>query len=294
MQDVTACPLCGNKNLTTYEQCRDHLVTHEVFLLRHCNNCDVLITTPRPPGQLLHIYYQSQDYVSHSSSGTNFINRLYLISRAFTLKQKLIRLNQFSSKGRLLDVGCGTGNFVNTCKKNGWQVEGVEPSPEARRLALKITPDILPSIEDLPKDSTYNAITLWHVLEHLTDPNKTIQTLKSKLDATGTIFIAVPNYKSYDAQHYRSLWAGYDVPRHLWHFSQTTIKKLCDQNELKLQKILPMKLDSFYVSLLSEKYKHNGNPSVTTMIKGFYFGLRSNIHARQDQNYSSLLYIITK
>ena len=100
--------------------------------------------------------------------------------------------------------------------------------------------------------------------------------------------IAVPNYKSYDAKHYKQFWAAYDVPRHLWHFNQTSISKLVSKQSFQVEKVKPMWFDSFYVSMLSEKYKSGKmNP-----IKGFWIGLVSNFQAIRSKEASSLIYII--
>ena len=129
---------------------------------------------------------------------------------------------------------------------------------------------------------------MWHVLEHVPNVENQIAQLKRLLKPHGTIFIAVPNFKSYDANYYGNFWAAYDVPRHLWHFSKTAIQKLFAKQNLKLIKILPMILDSFYVSLLSEKYK----TGKMNFVKAFYIGLLSNIKAKQNLEYSSHIYVI--
>lgn len=167
--------------------------------------------------------------------------------------------------------------------------KGVEPTENARLQAQQITGlPIASSIEEIK--GSFSVITLWHVLEHVLDINNTIDTLVSRLDQTGTIFIAVPNYKSMDSTHYKQNWAAYDVPRHLWHFSQTTMTNLLKQHGLKIKTIEPMKLDAYYVSLLSEKYKA-GKTGVYQYINAIKTARKSNSLAKRTKEYSSLIYI---
>jgi 2-polyprenyl-3-methyl-5-hydroxy-6-metoxy-1,4-benzoquinol methylase len=215
------------------------------------------------------------------------IDEVYRTVRSITLKSKLRLINKYQSKFNLLDYGCGTGEFLATCKDVGWSVQGVEPSDDAR---IKNRRD-LHVVDDLSKVNTQvNAITMWHVLEHVHDLNETLAKLRSLLTNNGTIFIAVPNHESYDAQYYKNSWAGYDVPRHLWHFNKENIKSLLTRHNLRLQAIVPMKFDAYYVSLLSEGYKNPGKSGPIKSIAAFTRGMISNLKAGKD-NHSSLIYI---
>ena len=291
MSHIEACPICGNNTIGIFRECTDFLVSRETFTLIHCNRCDFLITSPTPKD--LTGYYKSEDYVSHTSSGTNLINRLYLTARVFTLRQKLSLVQKHAIKGKILDVGCGTGDFLEVCQKNGWSTDGVEPSDEARAIAAKKNLRVNSSLEE-NQSTALDAITLWHVLEHMPDLDVALKSLYSKLATNGTVFIAVPNFKSYDGTYYGSHWAGYDVPRHIWHFSKKAMENLLTKHSFKLTNVLPMKLDSYYVSLLSERYLKNGALSIPAMIRAFYRGFRSNLAARKENNYSSLIYIAKK
>ena len=205
-----------------------------------------------------------------------------------TLKQKLLLLNSFKSGSKsVLDFGAGTGDFLKTCKNNNWHVLGVEPNLEARENAAKKGIHLKENLFDVTNQK-FDVITLWHVLEHVENLKSTIKTLKSLLQPEGRIVVAVPNYKSYDAKFYKEHWAAYDVPRHLWHFSQKAIHKLFLEAEMIVEETLPMKFDSYYVSLLSEKNKTGkSNP-----IKAFYRGFLSNRRAKSTTEYSSLIYVI--
>jgi SAM-dependent methyltransferase len=255
-----------------------------------------VFTSPRPLPKDLGRYYVSDDYISHSRKTQNLFDKVYQISRHFTLKWKLnlVRENTLKSNGlqTLLDYGCGTGEFLRKCKTAGVSIKGVEPSDIARNHATQLTGQaIYKSIEE--SSETFDAITLWHVLEHVPNLDHVILQLKQKLNKNGTMFIAVPNHLSKDAQTYNSTWAGYDVPRHLWHFNQQSMERLLNRLSLKLERTIPMKLDSYYVSMLSEKHK-SGRNTLAGILKGFLNGVKSNYTARNTHEYSSLIYVVRK
>jgi 2-polyprenyl-3-methyl-5-hydroxy-6-metoxy-1,4-benzoquinol methylase len=293
MQEIKVCPVCEGLQLKKYLSCKDYTVSYETFQLTKCETCNLIITNPRPDDSKLGKYYISEDYISHTSSAKSLIDRIYLIARKFTLDRKLRLISRYNKPGKLLDYGCGTGEFINHCKSNSWVITGVEPSSVAREKATSLTlTKIKTSLQELGEEC-FDVITLWHVLEHIPNFEETLKTISKQLNDGGTLFIAVPNYQSLDAEIYKNIWAGYDVPRHLWHFAPSTIKKLLSNNSLTLKEIVPMKLDSFYVSLLSEKYKRS-KQSLPGMINAFVNGLRSNLKAKKTGNYSSLIYIIQK
>jgi 2-polyprenyl-3-methyl-5-hydroxy-6-metoxy-1,4-benzoquinol methylase len=293
MQSIKACPVCDGKVLKPFLSCIDHTVSHETFQLVKCMSCSFVITSPRPTDNALGKYYLSDDYISHSAKSASLFDKVYKFSRLFTLRWKmtLVKDNSVSPSqpNRLLDYGCGTGDFLNTAKKNGFSIFGIEPSSLARAHASELTGDtILESIEQT--EGYFDTITLWHVLEHIPDLNEKIAALKNRLAINGTMFIAVPNHLSMDAAIYKQNWAAYDVPRHLWHFNRTVMKNLMKKHLLHVEKIIPMKLDAFYVSMLSEKQK-NGKNSFLAMLKGFLIGMKSN-YGKNDNEYSSLIYVI--
>ncbi|NOT75231.1 MAG: class I SAM-dependent methyltransferase [Cyclobacteriaceae bacterium] len=248
------------------------------------------ITNPRPKEEEAGKYYQSTSYISHTSTAAGIMDYIYLIVRRFTLKWKYSLIKSHIQSGKLLDMGAGTGHFLNYCKSAGIEAYGVEPS-QARTSANNN--NIFQALNDLP-EAKFRVITLWHVLEHVYDLKETLTQLKNKLEENGTILVAVPNLQSFDAKHYQDQWAAYDVPRHVWHFSKESMKALMENNGLHVKEIIPMKLDSYYVSLLSEKNISNGKLSLTGVVKGIWNGLRSNLKAGNEMNYSSLIYIIKK
>lgn len=289
---ITTCPACGKNSWHKHLTSTDYTVSHETFDINSCSECNLLATSPRPAETDLSKYYQSSEYISHTDRASSLIDRIYLVARKFTLRWKfnLIR-SHARENGSLLDYGCGTGDFLAHCKQHSWETTGVEPSPAARDIAARKSISIIHTDIDQVA-AQYDAITLWHVLEHVPNPADLLRKLRSLLKKNGTLFIAVPNYQSYDGQYYKSYWAGYDVPRHLWHFNPESMKRLLTQHHFRLEKILPMKLDAFYVSLLSEKYRHNGVATGPSYVKAFITGLKSNLQARKTHNYSSLIYVI--
>lgn len=290
MVAVTECPVCKGRSLKPFRNCKDFTVSHETFTILKCEECSLALTSPRPNTEKLGKYYQSEEYISHSGKSSGLLGPLYTIARKYALNWKAGILKNSAAHGSALDFGCGTGEFLATLKTQGWNIEGVEPSDLARAKAKTITSqEIHASLEGV-SDKQFNAITAWHVIEHVPDLTLTIQQLQSMLKKDGTIFIAVPNYESPDAQKYKDLWAGYDVPRHLWHFSKKSMTQLLASNGLKVTAILPMRLDSYYVSMLSENYRNGNKSSIGNLARGFVSGFSSNIKAGPD-NYSSLIYI---
>lgn len=288
---VTSCPICKGTNLKHFLDCTDYTVSREVFSLKQCAVCQFAFTEPKPDEGSIGKYYLSENYISHTGGNKNLFDKVYLALRNFTLKWKRKVVLRNSTGKLLLDIGCGTGEFIKEMKANGWDTTGVEPSALARTAAEKKTGiNIKESYFEL-EDNIYDVITLWHVLEHLYDLADALKKFHNLLKKSGTIFIAVPNFQSYDALHYNSYWAGYDVPRHPWHFRKDNMKMLLEKNGFRIVKILPMHLDSFYVSLLSESYKNPNQWKFINLIKATAIGLKSNFKARNSLNYSSLIYI---
>jgi 2-polyprenyl-3-methyl-5-hydroxy-6-metoxy-1,4-benzoquinol methylase len=288
---VSLCPICSASSFQSFLTAKDYTTTGETFELVKCATCQFIITSPRPDQDSIAKYYQSDKYISHTGSSTSLFDKIYLFARTITLGWKRQLINKYKTSGKLLDYGCGTGEFLYHLKKNGWQISGVEPSAEARKKSAQLLQlFIYEGIEEV-REERFDVITLWHVLEHIHDLNEKLRSLKGVLKEDGIIFIAVPNHESPDGKKYGAHWAGYDVPRHLWHFSKETMKKLFDKNGLQLLSIQPMRLDAYYVSLLSESYKRGDQSKIITAIKAAWRGLISNILAHKNTNHSSLIYI---
>jgi 2-polyprenyl-3-methyl-5-hydroxy-6-metoxy-1,4-benzoquinol methylase len=291
----THCPVCGSADLQNMLQAKDHTVSGELFWIAECTNCTVRLTQDVPDESSIGSYYKSENYISHTNTAKGLINRLYHFIRKRTLlrKRNLIREITGLLHGKLLDLGSGTGSFLREMQQAGWEADGLEPDAVARKRAKELNGVDLSDTDRfyhlLP--GSFDAITLWHVLEHVHELNLYVQQLKKIVKDTGKIFIAVPNHASADAQIYKEHWAAYDVPRHLYHFSPRSMQVLMEKNGLKIVGYKPMWYDSFYISMLSSKYK-NGR---TNLAAACWNGLRSNLKTSGDvKKCSSIIYIVGK
>lgn len=289
---LTECPICRGKQFDLFLKCRDYTVSNEIFEIVSCHACDFKFTNPRPDSGSIGKYYESQEYVSHSNTTAGFINKLYHIIKGRAIKNKIRLVEDLEPQNKkILDIGCGTGSFLGAIKNVGWNVTGIEPNSKARKTAIDdFGIRVLEGLNQIPQEK-FSVITMWHVLEHVHGLQAQVKKINALLEPKGLAIIAVPNYISWDAIHYQSGWAAYDVPRHLYHFSPKAIKSLFSENGFEHIQSKPMKFDSFYVSLLSEKYKG----SIFGPIKAFINGLHSNIKASGNaENYSSVIYIFRK
>ncbi|MCK0130381.1 class I SAM-dependent methyltransferase [Flavobacteriaceae bacterium F08102] len=267
--------------------CIDHSVSKESFTLVYNEVLSLYKTDPVPKD--LASYYESDEYISHTDSKKTIIEFIYQTVRRVTLRQKLRLINRVAIQKSVLDIGCGTGDFIKVCENAGWNAVGIEPHEGARKIAQnKCNGTVHASIEHI--ETQFDVVTMWHVLEHVVDLEYYLEQLTRLVKPKGSLIIAVPNYRSDDAKHYGAYWAAYDVPRHVWHFSQESIQQLFKERPFTLVETRGMKFDAFYVSLLSEKYK-NGKGN---FLNAFWQGFRSNWRARRSSEYSSLIYVLKK
>lgn len=290
MLELDKCIVCGSNQFEPFLVCKDYTVSHEKFNIVSCKSCGFKFTNPRPEDSVLGNYYKAESYVSHSNTKKGLINKLYHSVRSYTLKQKVKMINGYVSRGTILDYGCGTGMFLKSCQDNGWDSFGMEPDDSARKIAAEQGLNVFSDkarIHTYIGTKTFDAITLWHVLEHVTDMRETLSFFKSKLKENGVLVIAVPNHVSYDAIHYKEHWAAYDVPRHIYHFNVKSMSNLLKNHGFKLVETKGMKFDSFYVSMLSEKYK----TGTMNLFSAFITGLKSNLKAKNSTEYSSTIYV---
>lgn len=289
------CPICESTYINKALIAKDYTVSKQSFEIWHCDNCTARFTQHVPSIEQIGKYYKSANYVSHSDTKQGFVNRLYHAVRNYTLSSKKQLIQKYSSvkKGMLLDVGAGTGVFAKYMQQHGWQVTALEPDETARKNAQKNHGILLRPSDEIFNLATnsFDVITLWHVLEHVHQLHEYINTFYKLLKQNGTLIIALPNYTSLDAQHYKQYWAAYDVPRHLYHFSPKSMKILTQQHGFKIIAYKPMWFDSFYVSMLSEQY----STGKTNYLKAFYEGISSNAESVQDaKNCSSVMYVVRK
>ncbi len=286
------CPWCGSDKAQINLWLKDEFLTKEDFHICECLNCGLLYTMPRPNRDKIGEYYKSEEYYSHQENKKGFIPKIYEKVKRNNLKHKYSLATNGLSVGKILDIGCGVGDFLHTAETHGWQCVGVEPSKDAKSIARQRTKaEIIESeqLESLPAAS-FDVITMWHVLEHVDNLRWQVEQLQRLIKPNGRIIIALPNYKSYDGQYYKELWAAYDVPRHLNHFNKIVIAKIFNTKGLKLIKTDKLKWDAYYISFMSEQYKLHKLP----LIRGAYRGWISNCKARRSGEWSSMVYIFEK
>jgi 2-polyprenyl-3-methyl-5-hydroxy-6-metoxy-1,4-benzoquinol methylase len=289
-EKLDLCPICKNAKFSNYLICKDYSVSGESFAIVQCTKCELIFTNPRPDEESMPTYYKSENYISHTNKDSNpIISQIYKYVRSISLANKLKLINKYSTGEKVLDFGSGTGNFVHYLNRHGKDAFGIEPNSNARNIAKAKQKDhFFESLEEI--NSKFDIITAWHVIEHVSELRGTIKQLRKLLKKEGLLFIAVPNINSYDAKKYQEYWAGLDVPRHLYHFTKDSIKQLAKKTKLKIKEVYPLVYDSYYVSLLSERYQNGKN----NYLKAFQSGKTSNKEARKTGEYSSLIYILSK
>ena len=287
---LSQCPICGKSDFGFYLKTKDYFLTQEVFTLDKCNHCNFVFTNPIPGISELSKYYDSPDYLSHTADSFSFTGQVYKLFRNANIKNKFKIISNRAKGKSILDIGCGTGELLNYFQQKGWDVRGVEPNKSARYFASKnYNLDVFDEnkIDHYEKNS-FDVISMWHVLEHVPDLNSRMNQLKNLIKNDGLIIIALPNLNSPDAVKYGSHWAGLDVPRHLYHFTEDTFQVLLKKHNMELIESLPMKFDAYYVSLLSEKYLGKKIP----YLPAFMNGLQSNLLAQKANNYSSMIFVV--
>ena len=283
----TKCPFCESENTRSYLKLKDYFLSQEDFEIFECEDCKLLFTTPRPDKSVIGNYYKSEDYLSHNEHKKGLVPWIYNQVKKVNIRNKYKIAIGNRTKPHLLDFGCGVGDFLHYAQQKGCEITGCDMSEEARSLSTAKLGKVTATPEEifaLP-DSTFDIITMWHVLEHIDDLHFQTEQLHRLLKDNGRLVIAVPNYMSYDAQYYKDKWAAYDVPRHLNHFHKESLQNVFN-GKFELEKIYPLKWDAFYISMMSENYISKGN----SFIKGILTGWKSNCKARKTGDYSSLMY----
>ena len=290
--EIKTSPVCSGKSFRLKLVCKDYSASLEDFNIVSCETCGFVFTNPRPNNNDIDRYYETENYISHSNNKKGFFNFLYQSVRRITIKKKVSMIRKLGAKS-LLDIGCGTGEFLNEAQIKGINVFGIEPSEKARRQCQKnynLTVSESANLEEY-KHGSFDCITMWHALEHMPDLNKLIKETHRIIKNNGKLIIGVPNYKSWDANYYKQHWAAWDVPIHFWHFSKESIEKIFKKHGFILSENKPMFFDSFYVSILSEEYKSGKK----RFIKGIIAGAISNIIGwLTKRGFSSTIYVFEK
>jgi 2-polyprenyl-3-methyl-5-hydroxy-6-metoxy-1,4-benzoquinol methylase len=292
-EKLSLCPVCKTGNFEPFLTLKDYFLTGEEFNIVSCRECGFRFVNPRPDRNEIGIYYQSEEYISHDTARRDLFTKAYKIARNIALRNKLSLVRKYAKGKRLLDVGCGTGEFLAFCGRNGFDVKGIEPNEKARNFSkTRLQLETMSSFESFdPLREKFDCITMWHVLEHVHDLDGYLENIRALLAEDGTLIVAVPNSDSTDAKHYKEFWAAWDVPRHIYHFTRESMQRLAEIAGFEIREILPQKMDSYYVSMLSEKYRHGSNRHLSAFIQG----LRSNLAAGKDnRGHSSLIFILSR
>lgn len=283
------CPVCESKAFDAYLETRDFFLTKEKFKIVQCQHCGHFFTNPIPELSKLPQYYESPEYFSHASENKSITGEIYKLIRDRNIKNKFQLVNSFKNGNSILDIGQGTGELLHYFKRKGWAVKGIEPNEKARNFAkqhynIEVFDE---TFLDKWGQKEFDVITLWHVLEHVYDLENRMTQIQNLLKKDGYLFIAVPNIDSPDSMKYKEMWAGLDVPRHLSHFTKSSIKYLLNKHDFEIVDMYPMRFDAYYVSLLSEKYLNNKWAYFSAMLNGF----QSNQKAKKTNNFSSMIFV---
>ena len=289
---MNTCPWCGNATEKIVLEVKDHFLSKEDFTIMECSHCGLRFTSPRPAPEVIGKYYQSDAYYSHQENKKGFVPRIYEFVKSFNIKHKSFLATEGLPVGKLLDIGCGVGDFLAHVQKQGWDVQGVEPSDEAKRIATSRLgfPPKDPSAYASFSDHSFDVITMWHVLEHVDDLHFQTSEIIRLLKPGGRLIIALPNFQSFDCQYYNDKWAAWDVPRHLNHFSPDMLRGMFAALGFQIIDTQKLIWDAYYISYMSERFLGHSLP----LLRGAWVGLRSNGKARRSGMYSSLVYRFQK
>lgn len=271
---------------------KDHFLSQEEFELQETHIKGILKTFPIPNN--IEKYYESKNYISHHQDNGSLKEKIYKFLQTINLKYKKKILEEIglNKTSKVLDYGCGAGEFIKYVSED-YKTFGYEPNEKARNFAQQKNSKTIflssPTLSEIENESL-DLITLWHVFEHIENQDEILSIFYQKLKPNGKLIIAVPNHTSYDAKYYKEFWAAYDVPRHIWHFSKKGMLQLMNNEKWKIEKISPLLLDAFYISMLSEKYKKNP----LFWLFGAIHGAISNFKASKTGEFSSLIYTIKK
>lgn len=286
------CPSCQSTDFTSIGEIKDYYYSQDSFPIVSCKNCSLVFTQNRPNAESIGAYYDSANYASHDGSKKkSMFLQVYVAARNYMLKKKHDLVRPFKPEwSRVLDYGAGEGYFVEYLLKKGKQVEGIEPSNVARsNFYSRNGQPMYSNLVELPKEKTFQVITLWHVLEHIHTLKETMQSLVDKLESKGIIVIAVPNQNSLDKKVFGNYWAAWDVPRHLYHWSPDSLSTFMSGFGLQNIHTNQLPLDPIYIGMISAKYAKKSS------IHGIWQGIRSYFHGKQNpKNGSTLLSIWMK
>lgn len=292
--ETVYCPLCGSSRLLRHAECKDCAGSGERYLVARCEKCGMIFTLGAPEES-----DTSNDRIDRDISPLvkpdGFLDWLYTMTRRVSMKRKARFVEKESrlSMGRLLNYGAKSGIFSSLMERRGWKVTSLEGNYERRRFSLEMFHHRMMDISEIDRlqPASFDVITMWHTFEHQAHPGPLMDRLFKLLKPSGILIIAAPNCDSADARFYRSDWAAWDVPRHLWHFNPVTMKATLQQKNFILMDHCRMPFDAFYISILSEKNRG----SRCAVLKGFLRGIGFWIRGKRDRRKSSsIVYVFRK
>ena len=278
-----------NKSHKSKFRAKDHLVSGEYFDITW-NKSRTIAKTNIENIKDVSLYYNSSNYDSFKNTAKGGLDIIYFLIQKIMFRYKLFLLRIYLKGNRILDYGAGSGKFAAYLSKKKFNTSVVEPYNKEIKNQSLLNINVFEKIADISKSDYYDGITLWHVLEHLPNPEHVISKIHNLLEKNGVLIIAVPNINSLDARYYNSHWAALDVPRHIWHYTIKGIISLVESKGFKLEKKYPLFFDAFYVSYISETHKN----SRFSMIRGFFFALLSNFSALFNKEFSSMIFVFKK
>ena len=260
---------------------KDYIKSGDLFQLYKDNNSGI-VWTSLDKNHNHEYYYLSEKYIPHKEK-KGFFGFLYLFVQKIMFRYKLKNLKNHINKNKtVLDYGSGDGRFAEYL--NQLHIKTMTYDPLIKKL-------------DEPEPHSYqttenqvDTLMMWHVLEHIPDLESSIKAIYNSIKNKGSLVIAVPNIDSFDSKHYKECWAGFDVPRHLYHFNHESLINFIEKQGFIYNYRKPLIFDSFYVSILSEKNRNNP----FGIFIGLTIGLISNFFALFSTNYSSSFYVFTK
>ena len=273
----------GTNNRNSIET-KDYLVTRESFVVEEKEN-GISFTYPVVADAEIDKYYNTTDYLSHSSNKT-LMSFFFDFFSKIMVKKKTSFMLQLGVVNTYLDYGCGVGKLINSMNKKGVASYGYDTSSLAVSVCKNKSLSASSNLEDLPNQ--YDLISFWHSLEHVSDYVNVLNKTKQMLSKNGTVIVALPNYDSFDSKFYSKFWAAYDTPRHRVHFTKKGFIKAANKLGFEVVKTKPLFLDSFYISMMSEKYKQ----SLFYFLKGFFIGTLSNLCFFFTKQASSHVYVL--
>lgn len=265
------CDLCGQNDFSLLFNGSDYLsFSPLIFKVKKCRNCGMVGLNPRPKN--ISSFYGEY---RKGSSGKDIFE--------FLSPNRIKKVEKFKKRGKILDIGCGQGGFLNTMKENGWKTYGVELSKEACEFARQtyglrnINNDDLLSV-DFP-DNYFDVVTLWHVLEHLREPLSTLSKIYKILKKDGILIIESPNFHSLQSRVFKDKWFNLDLPRHLFQFSPATSIHYFNKTNFKI-----IQTDYFvnprinFISLKKSLLRNFGILRVPKMVRTTKLNLHTDSH----------------